>query len=352
MSWGATRLDFNRAAMVAPTVDYAVVADGRNNMYGGLVRDGNRLFCVYRQDSYLWGGWRGRAFGRYSDDDGVTWSEAELIWNPGGGYGIQEIKVMLLADGTYLLSGSHEHANSGFTLVASQVFVIRGQPGDWEKPMLVHGAEGSIFACNSGTGIQLASGKILLPIYYDALSGGGFSGPNSRAGVISSTDGGKTWGGLVEIIRGDEMTLILNPDTTVDAFVRGSEADGNERRYRSSDGGLTWSAGIISSTSIEAYSACQPDICRTNAGNYRRVYRYGGGLSSQTWHAYSTDGITWTNESIMTGLMAGFIPGFMQYGTLLPYGADGAEGIMGCQRTESFQILTPAASDISYFTLP
>lgn len=349
MSWGATKMDHNRASRVAPTVDYAVVADGRNNMYGGLVRDGETLFCCYRQDPYLWGGWRGKAMGRTSTDDGVTWSEAELIWNPTGSYCVQEIKAMILADGTYLLSGSHEHANSAFFLVASQAFVIRGRPGDWQKPQLVLGAEGSVYGCCSGAAIQLASGKILLPVYYDNLSGGGFTIANSRAGVISSTDNGATWSEPVEVGPTDEGTLLLNADGSIYFFVRRSEEGQTEKRYTSTDDGVTWSAGVDTSSSLVGYSVCQPDICRTNAGNLRRMYRLGG----QSWHAYSVDdGVTWTDETIITGLMAGFISGFFQYGTLLPLGADGCEGIIACQRTETFDINAIAQSDISYFTLP
>lgn len=214
-----------------------VVADGAHNAFPGLTKlaDGT-LVAVYRS-----GGGHVSADGvikqKISTDSGATWGSATTIIST---QDARDPEITTLANGNVLLSY--------FLLVEGEYSVwvksgtVSGSTITWGASAEVVVSELSPVACSSKP-IELASGRILLPIY-------GNEGANTgqSAAVAISDDGGATWSDVVITAQGsstgvadfNESNGVQLSTGRIVMFVR-DEVNIYSTMY-SDDDGETWSA--------------------------------------------------------------------------------------------------------------
>lgn len=341
--------DLNRAVLAASGVAGTVVSNGRYAAFPSLCRNGDLLVCVYRDHAYLHIGQLSRLMLRTSNNNGVTWGEAEVVWNPANGHSIVEGGITFLADGTYVIIAMTENLTPypSNQSQEGQVYLIRGEPGSWQTPELLP-ATTTIYGGSSGTLLETENGTWLVPIFWDDAYIPG-SASTQTGGVLRSTDQGTTWTRIqvtstVIPNAGHECVLTLNSDDSIYLWIRSTPAGGNQGRSTSTDDGLTWSVPI--SCTPPGYSPSRPCIARiatgTYAGNLISIYRFPDGITSEGYIARSADeGVTWTNHELLR-------TGFFVYAAALPLGSGIECVIANHVGTNTFSNF--AVSDIVYLT--
>lgn len=139
----------------------------------------------------------------------------------------------------------------------------------WDKEAQFIPAEGYSFC--SAQVKELPSGKLILPVYHQALSGA----KEAWGGVLHSDNRGKTWGKVVPI--GKESNLFLPAETDIItlkngslyAALRGSFNDNINMQFATSkDEGVTWSA--VQDIGFQGHS---PSFTRLKTGEVLLTYR-------------------------------------------------------------------------------
>ncbi|MBM4032320.1 MAG: exo-alpha-sialidase [Planctomycetes bacterium] len=176
-----------------------------------------------------------------STDGGKTWGKMQLVWDDGENTIGNPCPVVDRTTGAVLLA---------FTRNNDRVFTIKStDDGEtWEKPAditkdvkLPHWIW---YATGPGHGIQLRSGRLLIPCDHrdPTLPDGTDRRSNTRSHVIYSDDGGATWklGGALAP-KTNECIAVELADGSLYMNMRNFFGKGRRAIAHSRDAGLTWS---------------------------------------------------------------------------------------------------------------
>lgn len=162
------------------------------NSEGDFVRlkDGRLLFAY----THFTGGGSDHAAahiaGRYSDDNGQTWTDEDTLIVPReGGFNVMSVSLLRLADGRIALFYLRKNS---LTDCRPLVRFSDDEAKHWSEPILCI-AEVGYNVLNNDRALQLASGRLVLPV---ALHNTPAQNKFSGRGVIRchlSDDAGKTW---------------------------------------------------------------------------------------------------------------------------------------------------------------
>ena len=183
---------------------------------------------------------------RRSTDGGRTWGASRMVVTDGDRTCGNPCPVVDHGTGTIILPFCKDN---------QQVFVTRSEDDgiNWSEPVEVTDSvkdpSWSYLGTGPGHGIQLGSGRLLVPCWSDASPGPvTWRNPSPSAGKIQSSfallsdDGGRTWQ------RGEEMTTDASDECAAvelrDGAVYMNMRSRQDRRLRafsrSADGGRTW----------------------------------------------------------------------------------------------------------------
>jgi hypothetical protein len=206
---------------------------------------------------------------RRSTDGGKTWGPTQVVWDDGDNTCGNPCPVLDAKTGTVWLLMTHNLGKDTETKIVSgksergrTVWVTKSDDDGltWDKPLeITKGVTKpgwTWYATGPGVGIQLRSGRLLIPC--DSKSDGG---KTRESHVITSDDGGKSWvlGGVVgpmcnecQAVELTDGAVMLNMRTYM----------GNNRRLVavSNDGGATFTAPVEDKALIEP--VCQASILR------------------------------------------------------------------------------------------
>ncbi len=212
----------------------------------------------------------GRVCAVRSNDEGATWSPAEVVVDTPKDDRDPSIACMPNGDliVSYFEYGKHTECDTK---------IVRSSDGGktWSEPQLVAPS----FACSSPVR-RLRKGRLLLPVY--TVDGTG--GARAYSAVCASDDGGRTW--LAPVVVGlepgltlDETDLFERKDGTIFAMMREVMASAESK-----DGGRTWTR--VAKTGFPGHC---PYMLMSNQGVLLMAHRV-----PMTALHYSTDeGRTW-----------------------------------------------------------
>jgi len=193
---------------------------------------------------------------RRSRDGGRTWDKARVVADEGTHTAGNPCPVVERRSGTIWLPFCCD--NKRVLLMKS---TDEGQT--WSQPVeiakyVVHPAWHWV-GTGPGHGIQLSSGRLLIPCWADATPN---LGEAQLSYVFYSDDQGDTWklGGAMDRDASDECEVVERSDGTLYANMR-SRRGKNQRAYATSkDGGTTWSAVQYDAQLTEP--SCQGSLVR------------------------------------------------------------------------------------------
>lgn len=203
-----------------------------------------------------------------STDGGKTWSKTQVVWEDGNTCG-NPCPVVDVRTGTVWLLMTHNlRTDTEAKIVAGTgtgsrtVWVTRSDDDGrtWAKPVEitkdVKRPGWTWYATGPGVGIQLKSGRLLIPC--DSKSDGG---KVLESHVILSDDGGRSWklGGVVGPGCNESQAVELS-DGSVMLNMRSDRANNRRLVALSKDGGETFSKPVENRELIEP--VCQASILR------------------------------------------------------------------------------------------
>ena len=206
---------------------------------------------------------------RRSTDGGKTWGKAQVVWDEGDNTCGNPCPVVDARTGTVWLLLTHnlrtdtEARIVGGTSTGSRTVWVSKSTDDgatWAAPVEitkdVKKPGWTWYATGPGVGIQLKSGRLLIPC--DSKSDGG---KVRESHVISSDDGGKTWkiGGVVGPQCNESQAVEL-ADGSVMLNMRTFRGTNRRLVAVSPDGGETFAKAVEDQTLIEP--VCQASILR------------------------------------------------------------------------------------------
>lgn len=206
---------------------------------------------------------------RRSQDGGRTWGPMQVVWDDGDHTCGNPCPVVDARTGTIWLLCTHNRGEdteaqivAGKSKGGRTVWVCRSDDdgATWTPPVEitrdVKRPEWSWYATGPGVGIQLRSGRLLVPC--DSKSAGG---RRQESHVIYSDDGGRSWklGGVVGPQCNEAQAVELS-DGRVMLNIRTYRSSPRRLVSISSDGGLTFSAPQEDPALIEP--RCQASILR------------------------------------------------------------------------------------------
>lgn len=237
------------AVIVTPKGTVLAFCEGRK----ASARDGGNIDVVLKR----------------STDAGKTWGQLEVVWDDGANACVNPCPVVDAKTGTvWLLLTQNFGADTEAKIVAgtsqqsTTVWVTHSTDdgATWAKPTEitkdVKKPDWSWYATGPGVGIQLKTGRLLVPCDYKA-DGGKARGSHA----IFSDDGGKTWqlGGTAGP-NANECQAVELADGTVMLNMRTYRATNRRLVALSTDGGKTFGPTTEDATLIEP--VCQGSILR------------------------------------------------------------------------------------------
>lgn len=199
------------------------------------------LIAVYRQGTSHVGD-KGVIMMRTSED-GVTWSAASLVYSHGV-HDARDPSITKLADGSLIVSFFiYDHVGVAALFQAVMVTISADDGATWSAAASI----GDSFTDSSkccGPILQLDDRTLLLPFY------GSDAGDTRRSiRLMTSADGGATWGGSVTIADGQadgrdyaEPNLVLLSDGSILCMIRMDTGTDTIYKAISTDDGATWGA--------------------------------------------------------------------------------------------------------------
>lgn len=206
---------------------------------------------------------------RRSVDGGKTWDKMQTVWDDGGNTCGNPCPVVERSTGTIWLLLTHNLGSDteakivdGTSKGSRTAWVCHSTDdgATWSKPIEitkdVKKPDWTWYATGPGVGIQLKSGRLLIPCDNKV------AGTKARQShVIYSDDKGATWklGGVVEPNCNECQAVELN-DGRVMLNIRTYKANNLRLVSLSKDGGETWSKPVEDNSLIEP--VCQASIVR------------------------------------------------------------------------------------------
>lgn len=279
---------------------YVVAANGTGNTYcafPSMVRIGDRLYVSIRESTQHEPTLTGVGAMYYSDDMGRTWTNdvglgfSDPSWDVGAG------KLLLAQDGT--LWTVYTKVNSGDTLRAIAYRKSVPPYSSWSAEVIL---TSSSRATHGSKPIQLASGRIVIPVY--EVNGSAQTWPY----VFYSDNGGSTWtskylttdGNSPGTLDAYNETTIAEDPTTPNSLIAIVRRNGYQTLYRSTsaDGGQTWTAmASVAALAIDVGSdPDMPELLYCNDGDLLLAYAKDR-VSPEYRVVRSTDnGATWDSQ--------------------------------------------------------
>jgi hypothetical protein len=246
---------FSRIELVGKTIPITVPADTRRGeppQYCSFVdlvylRGGDLLMVYFAGNSHMDG--NSTIDTRVSKDNGKTWGQARhAVPSINSGCGVRDPHVIRLADGTLLLNYFVDPKDN--SSIGAKVVRSTDQGQSWGEPVTADTSP-LAWAATCGKIFTLDDGTLLMPVYGESKEDWAKYGQTKgeatdEAGLVRSTDKGKTWSGYVSVATAqaaqaagvggaNEMELARLPDGTLVAIIRPG------LRSASKDNGKTWS---------------------------------------------------------------------------------------------------------------
>jgi len=187
-----------------------------------------RLMCVFRDDSVHDFSPTGRVLWTASEDDGRTWTPAQVVCDEPD-VDDRNAAVAALPDGTLMVC---YNTYTKQRVSRSLVTLSRDRGATWSRPTLI----ADLDARTRAAPLPLASGEILIPFY---------RAPGNGSLAALSGDGGKQW--TVHAVPdppgflGDEWSVLEVEKNRIVGIIRNSGAhDGYFWKTESRDGGRRW----------------------------------------------------------------------------------------------------------------
>jgi sialidase-1 len=245
-------------------------------------------------------------------DGGRTWQPTQVIADDGPHTMGNPCPVVDRTTGTIWLPMTRNHGEdaqpqiqSGTSRESRTVWMSHSDDdgATWNKPVEITSAvkepNWSWYATGPACGIQLASGRLLIPCDHRVLGT-----PILRSHVIYSDDHGQTWklGGVLGD-KTNECQAIERGDGSLLINMRSYHGERCRAVATSNDGGLTWSDATLDRTLIDP--VCQGSIVRVaEAGNDNdAVTLFSNAASTKrermTVRLSRDDGRTWPHARVL-----------------------------------------------------
>lgn len=245
---------------------------------------------------------------RRSTDGGKSWGQQQVVWDDAANTCGNPCPVVDAKTGTIWLLLTHNLGTDTEAMIVSgksknsrTVWVTRSDDdgATWAKPAEitkdVKKPGWTWYATGPGVGIQLKSGRLLIPC--DSKSDGG---KIRESHVISSDDSGRTWklGGVVGPLCNESQAVELN-DGSVMLNMR--TYMGNNRRLVaiSKDGGETFTKPVEDKELVEP--VCQGSILRLPGDGGGLLFSNPASLKREnlTVRLSRDEGKTWTQSCVL-----------------------------------------------------
>ncbi|MBN1291233.1 MAG: exo-alpha-sialidase [Candidatus Latescibacteria bacterium] len=204
-----------------------------------------------------------------SSDNGATWSAMEVIWDDGENVCGNPCPVIDRDTGTIWLLLTHNlgidserEIMTGESEGTRTVWVMKSADDgvSWSKPVEITQTtkrpEWTWYATGPGVGIQLKSGRLIIPCDYADRDSGEWG-----SHVIYSDDHGVSWkiGGVL-FPKCNECQVVERADGSVLINMRSYHGKNRRAIATSTDGGITWSDISHDETLVEP--VCQASLLR------------------------------------------------------------------------------------------
>ena len=241
---------------------------------------------------------------RRSTDGGMTWQPMQLVYEEGG-----DAKITI-GNPCPVVEGRTGTIWLPFCRNNDRVFITHSTDDGktWASPTEITDAvkkpDWSWYATGPGHGIQLQSGRLLIPCDHRPKQPG--SRDQSHSHVIYSDDQGKTWqlGGIIAAGTNECEVVELADGSLLMSMRNQLYRSAKQRAFaQSKDGGLTWSQP--QPWSDVACPVCQSSIQRfslaTTGGKNRIAYSGPGGPGRQnmTVRLSCDEGKTWPIAKVL-----------------------------------------------------
>ncbi len=255
--WGGTRIDLWSSPdripllLVAPNGTLLAFAEDRINPRGNSDR-----------------GYINVAL-RRSTDNGATWTNQQTVATDGVntfsvGAGVSDSKTgkIFLFVGWNLFGDDEDAINNGTSADTRKVYLTSSTDNgtNWsplaEVTSTTKSAGWRWIAPGPAPGIELSSGRLLVPFYHSGTSS------DYHPHVVYSDDDGATWnvGGSISTSGYSECSLVKLTDDKVMMIARNDRGEGKCGVATSSDSGTTWSA--IANSDILKDPGCESSFIR------------------------------------------------------------------------------------------
>ena len=229
---------------------------------------------------------------RRSEDGGRTWGALQVVWEDEGNTCGNPCPVVDRDTGTIWLLMTHNLGSDTERQIQEResvgtrtVWVSKSEDDgvSWSHPIEITDQtkrpEWTWYATGPGAGIQLRSGRLLIPCDHRVFEGGYFSH------VIYSDDHGETWqlGGVAPADNVNECEVVELEDGRLLLNMRNYERTHTVRAVSTSrDKGITWSAVSYDQTLVDPI--CQASIRRftTREGSERDCVLFSNPASETT----------------------------------------------------------------------
>ncbi len=238
--------------------------------FPSLLRSGEGTlfaFCEGRKDSGEAHILLKRSEDQRSEDQGITWSKPQVIWNLGKGTCTGPCTLMDRSSGTIWLvttvmrdappaGGDGEHAEKS----EPHIYILSSTDGcnTWSPPeevtKAVSKSEWSVFGTSPGRGIQMTGGPLEDLLVFPCFHGQKTEPITFSSHVIISDDHGKTWRATGTTEKGSRNCQVVERGEGI-LLLNMERAGGGKEPYRllaaSINGGISWSRSAFDRALID-----------------------------------------------------------------------------------------------------